>query len=278
MMKPIIVKRHFIDGDYGQIHYRTAGEVSALPAVVCLHMVPKSSRLYHRVLPFLAQDRLAIAIDYPGYGESTSPLDESEATIENYAKAVLQVLDDLDLKQVDLVGYHTGCMVSVAAANTRPELVRKVINISAPILTEKEVSEFLQYYSPVELDEAGTRLKTMWERILFYRGPGMTLEMCAESLAENLRAGEAYEWGHAAAFDYAQQYIKDIKVLKQPLFVMNLDDDLYEHSKRVDNLLNNGKRKDYMQWGAGFLDAYTQAASIEILNFLNEKNDDITFT
>jgi hypothetical protein len=111
----------------------------------------------------------------------------------------------------------------------------------------------------------------MWERILYYRGPGMTLEMCADSLAENLRGGETYEWGHAAAFNHAQQYIEDIKTLTQPFLVMNLNDDLNEHTQRVDKLINNGKRKDYLQWGAGFLDAFPKEASREILTFLNEK-------
>lgn len=270
-MKSIKVTRHFTDGDYGQLHYRTAGKASTLPAVVCLHMVPKSSRLYHQVLPYLAKDRLVIAIDYPGYGESDKPFEQSQASIENYTKAVWQVLDHLSIDKVDLVGYHTGCMVALESAHLRSTQVNKVINISAPIFTEEEVEAFNQYYAPIELDESGSRFKTMWERILYYRGAGMTLEMCADSMAENLRGGEAYEWGHAAAFNHAQQYIENIKTLTQPLLVINLNDDLNEHSQRVDVLMNNGERKDYLQWGAGFLDAFPEDASVEILKFLNEK-------
>jgi len=269
-MKPIVVKRHFIDGGYGQLHYRTAGKASALPAVVCLHMVPKSSRTYHKILPLLAQNRLAIAIDYPGYGESTVPPNASEATIDNYAKAIWQVLDSLGIKTVDFIGYHTGCMVSVAATHMRPKQVNKVINFGAPILTEKEASEFTQYYSPIELDEAGTRFTTMWERVLYYRGPNMTLTMCAESFAENLRGGEAYEWGHAAAFNYAQQYKTGIQTLPCPFFVMNLKDDLYEHSLRVDPYIKKGQRKDFIEWGHGFLEAFTEDVATEILHYLNE--------
>ncbi|WP_166424539.1 alpha/beta fold hydrolase [Paraglaciecola sp. 20A4] len=264
------VTRHFADGQFGQIHYRMAGKASAKPAIVCLHMVSKSSRSYQYIMPFLAKDRLVIAIDYPGYGESSLPHDESQATIENYARAMWQVLDHLNIKLADLVGYHTGCMVSVCAARQFPLRINKVINIAAPIFQEEEIQLFCDKYAPLPIDEAGTRFIIMWQRILKHRGPGMTLQMCADSMAENLRFGDAYEWGHMAAFQHAKRYIENIKQLSQPLFVMNLNDDMHEHSKRVDEYLQNGLRKDYMHWGAGFLDAYPVDVANEIIFFLED--------
>ncbi len=269
-MSKIKVVRRFVDGEFGQLHIRTAGEASAKPAVVCLHMVSKSSRLFHHVLPLLGHDRLAIAIDYPGYGESETPPDESQATIETYAKSVFHVLQQLNVTKVDFVGYHTGAMVSVCFASQFPNLVNKVINISAPILSDEEAEEFKRTYAPIPLDEKGNRFRIMWERILFYRGPGMTLEMCADSMAENLRGGEAYEWGHMAAFNYARQYREQISKLQSPLIVMNLNDDLHEHCKRVDKYIVKGFRRDYMHWGAGFLDAYPKQVADEILLLLQE--------
>ena len=263
------VTRHFCDGKFGQIHYRMAGEPSSKPTLVCLHMVPKSSRSYLRILPFLAQDRLVVAIDYPGYGESSAPFTESQASIDCYADAVWEVLSHLNLDNVDFVGYHTGCMVSLRASHLYPERVNKVINIAAPVFLESEVQQYCDYFAPIPLDESGQRFRIMWERIIHYRGPGMTLEMCAESMAENLRGGEGYEWGHMAAFHHWAQYIEDIKTLPHRLLVMNLDDDMKKQSMRVDRYLNNGIRKDYFQWSTGFLDAYPEAVADEILDFLN---------
>lgn len=266
------VTRYFTNGRFGQLHYRTAGESTDKPAVVCLHMVPKSSRSYHKILPLLGKDRLAIAIDYPGYGESDPPDSESQANIDCYAEAVWDVLEALELKSVDLVGYHTGCMVSVRAAHLFPKRVNKVINIAAPVFLQSEVQSFCDLYAPIPLDEQGSRFRTMWERIIHHRGPGMTLEMCADSMAENLRGGEGYEWGHMAAFNHAAQYISDIKTLPHPFLVMNLDDDMREQSERVDPLLNNGLRKNYFQWSTGFLDAFTHDVAEEILTFLNAQS------
>lgn len=264
------VRRTFIDGKYGQIHLRHAGQSSAKTPVLCLHMVPKSSRSYAQMMSYLAEDRLVIAPDYPGYGESDPPPEHPAVSIADYAQAVLSVLKHFQLPQVDLIGYHTGAMVSAELAVQQPQRVRRLIQISAPVITPEEVEQFLSYYSPVPLDEAGTRFTQMWQRILHYRGPGMTLEMAATSLAENLRAGEAYEWGHHAAFMHAQRYAESLAKLAHPIWVMNLNDDLCAHTRRVDALLSNGHRTDFPNWGAGFLDLYSQEVAAEVRQFFDD--------
>ena len=266
------IRRTFIDSIWGQLHLRVAGQPSQRPPIVCLHMVPKSSRSFANLMEVLAQDRLVIAPDYPGYGESDPPPVEPHVSISDYAKSVWQVVDHFNLQQVNFVGYHTGAMVAVEAAQYRPADVAKVINISAPLFTPQEVKNFLEYYSPVPLDIAGQRFRLMWERIMQYRGPGMTLEMAAVSMAENLRAGENYEWGHNAAFNHAEAYTDNLKQLRQPLFVMNINDDLYEHSRRVDPLLKNGYRKDFPDWGAGFLDVFTEQAAAVMKEFFDTED------
>ena len=65
------IRKSYTDGRYGQVHCRGIYPAAATkPRVVCLHMSPKSGRSFHEMLPFLAADRIAIAPDYPGHGES----------------------------------------------------------------------------------------------------------------------------------------------------------------------------------------------------------------
>lgn len=263
------VKRNFIDLEHGQLHLRVAGQVSNKPSIVCLHMMPKSGRSFAQLMPHLAIDRLVIAPDYPGYGESAPLLDEDNPSISDYAYAVAKVLDHYALSKVDLIGYHTGSMVALQLAHQHPEVIRRVINISAPIFTNQEVSSFKKYYSPVELDEAGTRFSSMWARIMKYRGSGMTLEMAAQSFAENLRAGERYEDGHYAAFNFSERYVELIQTLQQSLLVMNLGDDLEQHTKRVTDYIQHGQLVEYPQWGHGFLDANSQDVASVITDFLD---------
>ena len=268
MSKPK-VERRFIDAMAGQLHVRMAGHEGLRPAVLCLHLMPKSGRCFARLLPELAGDRLAIAPDYPGYGESAPFFSNAKPAIPDYADAIEEVMDHFKLEQVDLVGYHTGAMVAVELALRKPEAVRKVINISAPILNAREAAGFEKHYAAVPLDEEGTRFRTLWARVLQHRGPGMTLEMAAASFVDSLRGGERYEEGHRAAFQHSQDYANALRQMAQPLLVINIGDDLFVHSKRADALMRNGRRIDCPNWGHGFLDLWPTAAAAMMLEFLD---------
>jgi len=235
------IRRKFVDIADGQIHLRIAGEVSDKATIMCCHMVPKSGRSFLPLMPEFAKDRLVIAPDYPGYGESSPIPNQRPAEISDYVDAMELVIKHLELEHVMLVGYHTGSMVVTELAYRRPDIVSKVIMLSAPIFTEKEVASFSHYYKPVPLDKEGTRFKLMWERILHFNDSRLPLEKAAESLAENLRGGERYEEGHAAAFEYSREFTNFLQHIQQPVWVMNLKDDLFENTKRVDAYLNNGR-------------------------------------
>jgi pimeloyl-ACP methyl ester carboxylesterase len=234
-------------------------------------MSPKSGRIFHELLPFLAGDRTAIAPDYPGHGESSPPPSEPHVTIPDFAETVWQIIDDrIGGEPIHFVGHHTGSMVAIEATLQRPDRVISIVNIAAPVFTDEELETAQEYFEPIPIDEDGTRFRIMWERIMFHRGPGMTLQMAADSMAENLRAGDDYEWGHRAAFCYASEYVENIASIRQPVFIMNPNDDTYEQSRRMDSHLQNGRRTDYPEWGHGFLNAYPASAAEEILNFINE--------
>ncbi len=264
------IRKSYTDGPYGQLHCRGIYPVSPSRApLVLLHMSPKSGRSFHEVMPWLATHRTVIAPDYPGHGESDLPPAEPAVTVEDFARCVWAVIDDrLGDMPVHLAGYHTGSMVAVEATLQRPGQVLSVINIGAPAFSKEELEAALEYFQPIPVDEAGTRFKVMWERILHHRGPGMTLQMAAASLAENLRAGDCYEWGHDAAFAYAPKYPERLSRVTQPLLVMNPQDDTYQQTLRMDAYLNNGRRVDYPQWGHGFLNAFPEDAARDMLGFI----------
>ena len=263
------VRRRFIDGPFGQIHCRMVIPVDAeRPPIVCLHMSPKSGKSYHDVLPFLADNRMALAPDYPGHGESDAPPADPHVSVEDFAASTWAVIDAVGGGPVHLLGYHTGSMVAVEAASQRPHDVVSIINIGAPVFTDAEQANLDAEYSPIPIDEEGSRFRIMWERVLQHRGPGMTLQMAAASFAENLRAGDDYEWGHRAAFAYAPTYKRKLAEIEHPILVINPDDDCFEQSKRADAIMRNGMRTDCLQWGHGFLNAFPADAATLILEFI----------
>ncbi len=265
------VRRTFIDGPFGQVHCRIATPANAgRAAMVCLHMSPKSGKLYADILPFLARDRIAIAPDYPGHGESDPPPPEPHVTVEDFAASCWAAVDALCPGKVHIVGHHTGAMVAVEMASQRPADVISILSLSAPVFTPEEQAELDGKYAPIPIDEQGSRFRIMWERVLYHRGPGMTLEMAAASFAENLRAGDDYEWGHRAAFAYSPTYNEKLGAIEQPVFVLNPADDCFEQSKRADPIMKNGRRKDFPQWGHGLLNAYPEDVAGVMLDFVDE--------
>ena len=259
-----MIRRAFIDGPFGQVHLRTAGMDHGATPLLCLHQSPKSSREFAKIMGVLARTRPVIAVDNPGHGESDVPASIAEATIENYAASAWAAVDALELGRVDLLGHHTGAKVAVEMAWQRPDDVRRIVLVSALILTEAETKAFRDQFQPVPLDEAGTRFARMWEASVHHRGAGVALEDLAASFAENLRAGEAYEWGHHAAFEYTPAFAERIAALDHPVTVINPGDMLYDYTPRVMERIRNGTLVDRPDWGFGFMDAHTDAAAADI--------------
>ena len=88
------VRRDYLDGRFGQVHYRIArpDNPTAVP-LACFHPSPSSGWLYGRLLAEMGRDRIAVAPDTPGFGESDAPQKAPE--IEDYAAAMGEVLDSL---------------------------------------------------------------------------------------------------------------------------------------------------------------------------------------
>lgn len=150
----------------------------------------------------------------------------------------------------------------------RPEHVYRICMISAACFSNAELADFTAMFQPIPLDEEGTRFKTNWERVVQFKGPGMTLEMMSEAFAENLRGGEAYEWGHRAAFAYADRFLEILPQLEHKIGVLNPGDELYEATHRIKSMLKNGIVKDYPDWGHGFLHAFTDEATAAVKELL----------
>lgn len=254
-------RRHFIDCSIGQLHLRIseADIPSSHRPLVCLHQSPKSSREFIAFMKVASADRRVIAIDSPGHGESDIP-PKSEATIEGYARIIWDAIDALDMGVIDILGHHTGSKVATEMAYQRPKDVHALVMISALVLTPEERDDFLTQFQPIPLDEKGTRFQHMWAQAIRYRGPDVTLEQLAFSMAENLRAGEAYEWGHEAAFTYTDHFSERISSLPHRITILNPADMLFELTPRVGELLQNGEVIDHPEWGSGFMDIHTQAA------------------
>ncbi len=126
-------RRAYFDCQFGQLHVRTAfpttGGFDEQVTLFCLHPSDASSRSFSWLLPEIADLRSAYAPDLPGYGESDPSPTRSVAEA---AAAVCDLANALRLRQIDLFGIQYGAAVALQLANSRPELVRRLVLGGAP--------------------------------------------------------------------------------------------------------------------------------------------------
>lgn len=114
-----------VDGT--RIAYREAGAVDA-PAVLLLHGVPSSSRMYDGLLRLLGGTYRAIALDYPGFGNSDAPSPaDFTYSFEHLARIVGRFTDVLGLRRYTLFMQDYGAPIGMRLATARPASVQAVI-------------------------------------------------------------------------------------------------------------------------------------------------------
>ncbi|MFO1425711.1 MAG: alpha/beta fold hydrolase [Steroidobacteraceae bacterium] len=261
-----VVRRQYLDGRFGQLHLRIAKPATALrPPLLCFHMSPHSGRIYQRFMAAMATDRIVVAPDTPGFGESDPP--PRRPTIEDYAAAMGDLIDALGFHAVDVMGYHTGSETCTALALQRPRQVRRAVLVSAPIFTAEELVEFRAHYGPTQLTADGSHLAKKWQGHVRWSAPGRTLEMVAEGFADAVRNPSISWWGHAAAFDYDMG--GQLQKVAQPVLVLDPDDDLHEHTQRARGILRQGRIQHLPGWGHGMLDLHTDELREIVAQFLD---------
>lgn len=249
-------RKAYTDGPCGQIHYRTAGEDTGKTPLFCLHQSPKNSLEFETFLPVAAAERLVLAGDYPGYGMSDPPASEDDATVPLYAEAMWRVADAAGLQRTHLFGNHTGSKVAIEMARQQPDRVASIAMVSAAILTREERAMFADFFTPIPLDKEGSRIKENWRRIVASADPRWSLEAMDRSFLQTQMGGEAYEWGHVAAFAYGQPFEEGLRELPHRKILLNPKDDLTNCTRRAEGMMTNGEIIELPDWTYGFMDIF----------------------
>ncbi len=116
------LRRMYIDCRYGQLHLTTAYPASggfdeALP-LVFLHADEGSGADFSRCAALLGTDRSIYAPDLPGSGSSDAP--KARLPVAGLALAVVDLVEQLRLKRLDLLGCGRGASIAFELAATLP--------------------------------------------------------------------------------------------------------------------------------------------------------------
>ena len=127
--------RGYADTPEGQVHYVTAGDGEA---IILLHQGVRSSRMFLRVIPLLAERYRPVAIDMLGHGFSDSPPLEGDS-VSVVAASVVHTLDALGIDKSHVFGLHTGAGIAAEVAATYPDRTGTLMVMSYPLIeTEAE--------------------------------------------------------------------------------------------------------------------------------------------
>lgn len=95
-----------------KLFYEEKGEGSP---ILLIHGFGASTYTWRHVAPGLARDHRVIAVDMKGFGQSDKPFDEDYSVFDQ-AKLLTQLIEDLDLNDLTVIGHSFGGGVALMLA------------------------------------------------------------------------------------------------------------------------------------------------------------------
>jgi pimeloyl-ACP methyl ester carboxylesterase len=201
------IKKAYVDSTWGQMHYRYVRPEHGgrRTPVVFFHPNPFSGLYFNYTLEELGRDRVAIAFDTPGYGESARPPEPQtmEALAQSFALALEKMGYGRGRGQVDVSGFHTGAYVASELAASRPDLVRRVVLSGVPFW-EGELRETKRRLLLVDepLTDDGAFIRKEWESWAVHRNKLLPIERGLELFTQAVIPGQHIWWAYYAVVNY----------------------------------------------------------------------------
>ncbi|MFH9229515.1 alpha/beta fold hydrolase [Streptomyces lydicus] len=102
------------------------------PVVVLAHAFGCDQNMWRLTVPALAEDYRVVLFDYVGSGRSdlTAFSAERYASLDGYARDVVEVCEALDLRDAVFVGHSVSAMTGVLAARQAPERIGALVMVA----------------------------------------------------------------------------------------------------------------------------------------------------
>ena len=234
----VIYKKGYVDGRFGQIHYHAArpdsGDGDKTP-VVFFHQNPKSAEEFRPLLEILGHDRLAMAFDTPGYGESERP--DSPPDMTEIAGAMEDALVALGYGDggkvpVDIFGFHTGVFIASELAVQRPDLVRRVVMSGIAYYPEEARAERLAgLAADKSLPEDGSFIMNRWNIIVVNRSEGVSLDRAAKVFLEDIHSLDESWYAYKAVWTYKPE--DRFPLIKQSILILQPHEMLLDKTRQA---------------------------------------------
>jgi pimeloyl-ACP methyl ester carboxylesterase len=120
------------------INYVDLGDQNDHRPIVFVHGLSGQWQNWLENIPRFAQDRRVVAMDLPGFG--LSPMPGERLSMPYYGRVVAELCDKLGLSPAVLVGNSMGGYVAAEVAITRPDVVERLMLVSAAGVSQMNVA------------------------------------------------------------------------------------------------------------------------------------------
>ncbi len=265
------VRNGYVDNRFGQLHYTMATPPIARAArrtpIVMFHQTVNAAIESRPLFDELARDRVVIAVDTPGYGNSDGPA--QPITIEDYAAAVAEGLRGLGYgprHPVDVFGLHTGALIAAELAIAEPKTVRRAVLSGVYVVPEERWKKALATLPPYRTSaEYFDWVVGILPRLRQYaQERGISDADWGRITVESLRPLVRREYGHVAAFRYAERAPARLPQVTQPVLLLAVGDGLRQPTLDSRPLFRDVQLADLPQYtdGAYFPDVAPLAAAL----------------
>lgn len=141
----------YVEVNGARIHYIDEG---AGAPILCLHGEPSWSFLYRKIIPILAAEHRAVAMDFIGFGRSDKFTEEEEYSFHMHLDTLAGVIEALDLADITLVVQDWGGLLGLTYATQQPARIARLVIMNTGLPTSEE-----------EMPEAFMRWRAFAERI-----------------------------------------------------------------------------------------------------------------
>jgi pimeloyl-ACP methyl ester carboxylesterase len=121
------------DGDYG-LSYADWGSPDAARTIVCVHGLTRNGRDFDHLAKVLQDHARVICPDMVGRGLSDPLRDPEQYALPTYVAQMLQLLEQLELRQVYWVGTSMGGLIGMGVAASGAPIRRLVLNDIGPFI------------------------------------------------------------------------------------------------------------------------------------------------
>jgi len=236
-----VIRKGFVNVGNGQVHYRTAGSG---PPIIVLHDSPRSSVLHIPQLAAFSDTFTVIAIDTPGYGNSTPLSPDPRPEIPDFGKALADTIRAFGVDRCPVYGFHTSSKITLDFAANQPDCVAVAILDGLSIPPGEPDSGFIdQYMKPFLVTDDGAYLAAEWTRVRDFQrwfpwfaktqvsrqnSPQRDMTYMHEYCMDLLMAGPHFSDAYGAAMRYKPKPVIPT-ITSRTIFMAKEDDVLYTY-------------------------------------------------